>query len=132
MQESIIGWGLRGSSGKIPRVKCKGLAHVNLRVPDLAGAVEFYGGALGLERIDRRDEKGRGAWFRIGGAEIHLTEDATPQPPSRRHVAITVDDLRGARSRVTALGSTVEREEAGRFWTRDPAGNRIEFVEERG
>ena len=84
---------------------------------------------LGLETVTRRDAEGRGAWLKVGDAEIHLTEDATPQPLSKRHLALEVDDLRAAREAVLAGGAPIEKEEPGRrFWTRDPSGNRLEIV----
>jgi catechol 2,3-dioxygenase-like lactoylglutathione lyase family enzyme len=110
-------------------MKCTRLTHANLRVDRLDAAVRFYGDVLSLEPAPRRDAEGRGAWFRIGSAEIHLTEDAAPQLPSKRHLALEVDDLPAARAAVTAAGAPIEKEEPGvRFWTRDPAGNRLEIV----
>jgi catechol 2,3-dioxygenase-like lactoylglutathione lyase family enzyme len=94
-------------------------------------AARFYEAALGLERIDRRDAAGAGAWFRLGDAELHLGQDDAPQPLSKRHFAVEVDDLDAARRAVLAAGGTLEKEEAGRFWTRDPDGNRIELVQGR-
>src|SRR5262245_47205688 len=102
------------------------LTHVNVRVDRLDAAVRFYGEVLGRPPAPRpANESNRGAWFRAGDAEVHLAEDATPQPPSRRHFALEVDDLEEALRRVTAAGAPVEQREDGRFWTRDPAGNRI-------
>jgi len=110
-------------------MKCTRLAHANLRVDRLDAALRFYGEFLGLEPITRGEADGKGAWFRIGGAEIHLTEDPVPQPPSKRHLALEVDDLPAARAAVLAAGASIEKEEPGRrFWTRDPAGNRLEIV----
>lgn len=110
-------------------MKCLRLSHVNLRVDRLEPAVRFYSDVLGLRVVTRGDADGRGAWLKIGDAEIHLTEDATPQPPSKRHVALEVDDLRAAREAVVAGGASIEKEEPGRrFWTRDPSGNRLEIV----
>src|SRR5436190_21072706 len=83
-------WGVKG---KILAMRCLRLTHVNLRVERLDEAVRFYATVMGLEAIPRRDPSGRGAWFRLGGLEIHLAEDSTPQPRSRRHVAVAVADL---------------------------------------
>lgn len=110
-------------------MKCLRLSHVNLRVRDLDGAARFYEAGLGLERIPRGDAEGRGAWFRLGNAELHLGVDEVPQPLSKRHFAVEVDDLDGARRAVLAAGASIEKEDAGRFWTRDPDGNRIEIVQ---
>ncbi|HYF01000.1 MAG TPA: VOC family protein [Planctomycetota bacterium] len=112
-------------------MKCLRLAHVNVRVDRLEPAVRFYGGVLGLERIPRAEAENRGAWFRLGTAEIHVAEDPAPQPPSKRHFAVEVDDLPAARKAVLDGGAPLEKEEPGRFWTRDPAGNRIEIVQAR-
>jgi catechol 2,3-dioxygenase-like lactoylglutathione lyase family enzyme len=112
-------------------MKCLRLAHVNVRVPDLAAAQRFYREALGLEEIPRGDETGKGVWLRLGDAELHLGEDAAPQPPSKRHFAVVVDDLEQARRLVTWAGGRIEKEDVGRFWTRDPGDNRIEIVQAR-
>ncbi len=105
------------------------LTHINFRVARLEPALDFYGRVLGLEEIARGEKEGRGAWFRVGEGEIHLTEDPAPQPLSKRHVALEVDDLEGARRAVLGGGGTIEKEEPGvRFWTRDPSGNRIEIA----
>ena len=109
-------------------MKCLRLAHVNLRVEKLADAVRFYTEVLGLELIPRRDTKGQGAWFRLGSTEVHLAEDPTPQPRSKRHFAVDVADLAEARRTADAHGAEIDQEEAGRFWMRDPSGNRIEVV----
>jgi glyoxylase I family protein len=110
-------------------MKCTRLAHANLRVDRLEAAVRFYRDVLSLEPVPRRDAEGKGAWFRVGDAEIHLAEDPAPQPPSKRHLALEVDDLPAARAAVLAGGASIEKEEPGRrFWTRDPAGNRLEII----
>lgn len=105
------------------------MTHVNFRVSDLAAALRFYGDVLGLPRVERRDPQGKGAWFQIGDAQIHLAEDPTPQPRSKRHVAVEVADLAEARRDADAAGAEIDQEEAGRFWMRDPSGNRIEVVQ---
>lgn len=112
-------------------MRCLRLAHVNLRVERLEEAVRFYREGLGLQEIDRGDPQGRGAWFRLGDSELHLSEDAVPQPSSKRHFAVEVDNLDAARRAVTWAGGRVEKEDAGRFWTRDPSGNRIEIVQSK-
>ena len=109
-------------------MRCLRITHVNLRVARIDEAVRFYADVLGLKPITRGETQGNGAWFSMGEHEIHLTEDVTPQPPSKRHFAVIVQDLAEARRAVTAGGAVIEKEESWRFWTRDPSGNRIEFV----
>jgi catechol 2,3-dioxygenase-like lactoylglutathione lyase family enzyme len=110
-------------------MKCLRLTHVNLRVETLADAVRFYTEVLGLEPIGRRDPGGKGAWFRLGEAEVHLAEDSTPQPRSKRHFAVEVADLAQARRDADQGGAEIDQEDVGRFWMRDPSGNRIEVVQ---
>lgn len=110
-------------------MRCLRLTHVNMRVDRLAEAVKFYRDVMGLEPIERRDATGRGAWFRLGDSEVHLAEDATPQPRSQRHFAVEVADLAEARRSCQAASVEIDREDTGRFWIRDPAGNRIEIVQ---
>lgn len=112
-------------------MRCLRLTHVNIRVQDLGEAVRFYTEVLGLEPIPRNDPGGKGAWFRLGSMEVHLAEDSTPQPRSRRHFAVEVADLPEARRHAQQKGAEIDQEDAGRFWMRDPSGNRIEIVEHR-
>lgn len=112
-------------------MRCLRLAHVNLRVEKLAEAVRFYTEVMGLEPIPRGDRKGQGAWFRLGDTEVHLAEDATTQPRSKRHFAVEVADVAEARRWAVERGAEIDQEEAGRFWMRDPSGNRIEVVQSR-
>jgi catechol 2,3-dioxygenase-like lactoylglutathione lyase family enzyme len=112
-------------------MKCLRLTHVNIRVERLDDAVRFYADVMGLEPIQRRDTQGKGAWFRLGGLEVHLAEDPTPQPRSRRHFAVEVADLADARRTADRHGAEIDQEEPGRFWMRDPSGNRIEVVQSR-
>jgi catechol 2,3-dioxygenase-like lactoylglutathione lyase family enzyme len=100
-------------------------------VEKLDVAVRFYSDVMGLEPIERRDRGGRGAWFRIGSQQVHLAEDATPQPKSRRHFAVEVADLTEARRTAERHGVPLEQEEADRFFMRDPSGNRIEVAQSR-
>lgn len=117
-----------GVKGKILAMNCLRLAHVNLRVEKLDDAVRFYTQVMGLEPIPRVDTTGRGAWFRLGTTEVHIAEDPTPQPRSKRHFAVVVADLAEARRTALAHLAEIDKEEAGRFWMRDPSGNRIEVV----
>ena len=110
-------------------MRCLRVTHVNLRVEKLDEAVGLYTGVMGLSPIPRRDPGGRGAWFELGSVEIHLAEDATPQPRSRRHFAVEVADLEQARRHALLHGVEIDQEDAGRFWMRDPSGNRIEVVQ---
>ena len=112
-------------------MRCLRLTHVNLRVEKLDEAIRFYAQVLGLKQIERKDPGGRGAWFQLGDQQVHLAEDATPQPRSKRHFAVEVADLEEARRKVQEQGVALEKEEPGRFFMRDPSGNRIEVAQSR-
>ncbi len=118
-----------------------GLHHVQVNVP-LARAEEaqrFYEGLLRLRRMPRPESLPaagrRGVWYRCGDGEFHLffNPDSDLKPDgSSRHPAFVVDDLDELRRRLQA--SNVDLEEAipidgrARFFCRDPAGNRLEFL----
>jgi len=118
-----------------------GIHHVQVTVPEgrMADALRFYGETLGLEEIGQpaRDRPEPGAWYRVGGAELHLraeAEGATKAVPSRRHVAFAVADLERMRQALTAAGAEFlpdTRPAPGlrRLFVRDPGGNRVELME---
>ena len=108
--------------------------HVSVCVTDIAAARAFYVDVLGFrERADRPDFGFPGAWFDVGGRQVHLIE--VPEMPSgagSNHFALRVDDLDAAVADIEARGVAVHRSahvpHAGRqaFLT-DPSGNGIEL-----
>lgn len=108
--------------------------HVNLPVDDLDRAVDFYESVLDLERIPAVNSSAPGAWFRVGDAQLHLTERGSPAPEIH-HVALTVDDF------PAVYDAAVERDAldetfgaslyefpdgAVQLYFRDPSGNLLE------
>ena len=59
------------------------LNHVSIVVKDLQASRHFYGDVLGMDEVPRPATFNfKGAWFRKGGAEIHLIHiDDASQPP---------------------------------------------------
>jgi catechol 2,3-dioxygenase-like lactoylglutathione lyase family enzyme len=106
--------------------------HVQIAIP--AGGEDlgrgFFGDLLGLEEIAKPPEmKGRGGcWFDLGGAQLHLGVDPDFRPARKAHVALQADNLDSLRERLRAAGHET-LDEGGRFFTHDPFGNRLEFVE---
>jgi predicted enzyme related to lactoylglutathione lyase len=98
-------------------------------------AARFYGEVVGLERIERPGTLGGvGAWFRAGSQELHASEDKDFAPAPKAHPAF---ELAGAEldvlaARLAAAGAEVRWDErlpgARRFYSFDPAGNRLEFL----
>jgi catechol 2,3-dioxygenase-like lactoylglutathione lyase family enzyme len=118
-----------------------GLHHVQVNVPleREAEAHRFYGEIVGLARMERpqslSDAGRRGVWFRCGEQEFHVFSNPKPAfdpAKSSQHPALLVDDLDSLRERLVAAGCEIEEAIpiAGRqrFLTRDPGGNRIEFL----
>ena len=121
-----------------------------LYVDDLDAAEAFYGGVLGLEKINRAGT--RHVFYRCGPAvllifnpaetEIHSTEGQLPVPPHGArgpgHLCFraTAEEIIGWKARLEASGVEIESDmewpQGGRsIYFRDPAGNSLEFTEAR-
>jgi predicted enzyme related to lactoylglutathione lyase len=73
-----------------------------------------------------------GAWFRAGPHELHVSEHEPFASSAKAHPAFQVDDLDALAARLAAAGAQVQWDErlpgARRFYSFDPAGNRLEFL----
>jgi glyoxylase I family protein len=112
----------------------KQLNHASVRISDLARAREFYEGLLGLRTAPRPDLGFPGAWYDVGGAQVHLIEqgkmldDIDPTDP---HFALEVDDLEAVRRTLDARGVRYLHFGGPQLWLRDPDGNVVEICEPR-
>jgi catechol 2,3-dioxygenase-like lactoylglutathione lyase family enzyme len=113
------------------------LDHVQVLVPPgrVDDAARFYGELVGLQRIDRPSTLGGvGAWFRAGSQELHISEHDQFVSAEKAHPAFALApaDLDSLAARLAAAGADVQWDErlpgARRFYTFDPAGNRVEFL----
>ncbi len=111
--------------------------HVQIAIP-VGGEAEgrrFFGELLGLDELPKPDfMAGRGGcWFAVAGQQLHLGAEADFRAAKKAHVALTTDDLGAVRGRLDAAGfMTCDDIPVGsrrRFFTHDPFGNRIEFME---
>ena len=112
----------------------RALDHVNVTAPQelIDDVLAWYADCLGLERIDKPEgTRAAGGWFRVGDQELHVTVDPH-NPLHDAHFALVVDDypavveaLRAGRCHIEQASPIPGRH---RFFTRDPAGNRIEIV----
>jgi predicted enzyme related to lactoylglutathione lyase len=98
-------------------------------------AVRFYADVVGLEEIERPSTMGGvGAWFAAGAQQLHISEEEGFAPARRAHPAFELDgaELDALAGRLEAVGAEVRWDErlpgARRFYTFDPAGNRLEFL----
>jgi catechol 2,3-dioxygenase-like lactoylglutathione lyase family enzyme len=113
------------------------LHHVQITIPTGGEAVAraFYIALLGLLEIPKPDSlKARGGfWLSLAGQEIHVScEDNVNRLATKAHIAYEVSDLELWRSKLRA--EEFERLDGvpipgfERFETRDPFGNRLEFI----
>lgn len=112
--------------------------HVAILVTDLAKAEQFYGGILGLVKVDRV-LKFPGVWYQIGDFQIHLivaervnTDLIDPEKWGRNpHIAFAVENLAAIKTQLLTQGYPVQASASGRaaLFTRDPDGNVIELSE---
>jgi catechol 2,3-dioxygenase-like lactoylglutathione lyase family enzyme len=127
------------------------LDHGSLLVSDVARALDFYTGALGLVEVPRPSTFDTpGAWLQVGDQQIHLVGEAEPgraaemSPPYDRaevvigygnHLALVVDDLTAALARaaehgVVPPGEIIARGDGvRRTFVTDPDRNMIELME---
>jgi RimJ/RimL family protein N-acetyltransferase len=112
------------------------LEHVQLDIPpggeDLGRA--FYAGVLGLREIAKPSTLSRsGAWFEIGGDELHLSIVDGARPALEGHAAMRVVGLDELAARCEAAGYAIRRDGRYpgrlRFYVHDPFGNRLELFE---
>lgn len=113
------------------------LHHVQLAIP--AGGEDacrrFWGGVLGLTELEKPPVLAArgGCWFAGGGLGVHLGVETDFAPARKAHPGILVNDLRALATRLEQAGAPVtwDPEFPGhdRFYSADPFGNRLEFLE---
>jgi catechol 2,3-dioxygenase-like lactoylglutathione lyase family enzyme len=111
--------------------------HVQLACP--AGSEEasraFYVGVLGFAEVTKPPALAArgGCWFRRDGIELHLGVDRDFQPARKAHPGLLARGLDDWAARLRADGAPVafDGEFPGmrRFYSQDPHGNRLEFLE---
>jgi len=111
--------------------------HVQLACP--AGSEDasraFYSGVLGLAEIDKPPALARrgGCWFRGHGIEVHLGVEADFRPARKAHPGLLVSGLDSWAARLSSAGYPVSFDDEfpgmRRFYSADPHGNRLEFLE---
>ncbi|HEX6299783.1 MAG TPA: VOC family protein [Acidimicrobiia bacterium] len=113
------------------------LHHVQLAMPvgPEAEAEEFYEGILGLRRVAKPAHLGSrgGCWFDNGEVRIHLGVESEFRPARKAHPALLVDDLEALKAVFGKAGIDVTMDQPlpgfERFYSSDPFGNRLEFLE---
>ncbi|MGH3149536.1 MAG: VOC family protein [Streptosporangiaceae bacterium] len=96
---------------------------------------DFYGRVLGFSELAKPPVLAArgGCWFRAHGIELHLGVDQDFRPACKAHPGLLVRDLDAWADRLRAEGAPVRFDDdfpgMRRFYTEDPHGNRLEFLE---
>ena len=113
-----------------------GLDHIQIAIPEGGEdkARAFYGGLLGMHEAPKPDNLSpTGCWFERGSVSIHIGVDPDFVPAHKAHPALLVDDLSLHRDKLEAAGHQTHDDKPvegyARFFTFDPFGNRIEFMQ---
>ena len=123
-------------------VQLLGIDHVQVAAPARSEpqARRFYGEVLGLAEVPKPAalQPRGGVWFACGAHQLHIGISDRFSPADKAHPALQVrlGDLDRLARRLEAAGAPVRWDAAipgtRRFFTDDPWGNRIEFVEADG
>lgn len=95
----------------------------------------YYAGTLGMAEIPKPPVLAArgGCWFAAGSVELHQGTEADFRPARKAHPGIRVRGIEALAARLIAAGAPVTWDENlpghRRFYTWDPAGNRLEFLE---
>lgn len=111
--------------------------HVQLAAPpgseDLLRA--YYAGVLGMTEIPKPPllaARG-GCWFRAGEVQLHLGIESDFRPARKAHPGLRVTGIETYAARLEARGALVTWDDNlpghKRFYSEDPVGNRLEFLE---
>ena len=111
--------------------------HVQIAIPkggeDIGRA--FFGKLLELEELPKpADMAARGGcWFVTADRQIHLGVDVAFVPALKAHIALNTDALDELRLHLEKAGFPAHDDSdvdgRHRFFTHDPFGNRIEFLD---
>lgn len=114
-----------------------GIDHIQIAAP--AGcedtARQFYGELLGMEEIPKPENlRGSGGcWFLCGSQEVHIGIQNDFVSAKKAHPGFTVQRLEPLRARLIEAECIISEDPPipgrSRFFTHDPFGNRIEFLE---
>nr|WP_202036374.1 VOC family protein [Streptomyces mexicanus] len=95
----------------------------------------YYADALGMTEIPKPPVLAArgGCWFRAGTVQLHLGMEEDFRPAHKAHPGLRVTDIEAYAARLAAHGAPVTWDDDlpghRRFYSRDPVGNRLEFLE---
>ncbi|WP_055589869.1 VOC family protein [Peterkaempfera griseoplana] len=95
----------------------------------------YYAGVLGMTEVPKPAvlAAGGGCWFQAGAVQLHLGMEDGHTPSAKAHPALRVTGIRRYAEQLVRRGARVQWDRGLpgvlRFYSWDPAGNRIEFLE---
>ncbi|MEV0317236.1 VOC family protein [Streptomyces sp. NPDC050659] len=95
----------------------------------------YYTDVLGMTELPKPPALAArgGCWFRAGAVELHLGIEPGFRPALKAHPGLRVRDIEAYAERLASRGADVEWDDAlpgrRRFYSSDPVGNRLEFLE---
>ena len=123
----------------------KGLGHLAIRARDIETTAKFYCEIIGLKEAFRMYNREGGKLSAIylyiaQGQFIEIFPNGSGEPGGNdtvgiKHICIEVDEAAKAQEELRGRGAPIDTElktgfsKCLQFWTHDPDGNRIEFME---
>lgn len=95
----------------------------------------YYADTLGMTEIPKPPALAArgGCWFRAGPVQLHLGIEKAFRPARKAHPGLRVVDIEAYAERLAAGGAAVAWDDElpghRRFFSYDPVGNRLEFLE---
>lgn len=111
--------------------------HIQLAIPENSEPIcrSFWINILGFEELEKPEvlHNRGGAWFRYGNVEVHLGVEKNFHPAKKAHPAFAVTDIEAVAKALKTSNHKVLWDTTianrRRFFTADPVGNRIEFLQ---
>ncbi len=115
----------------------KAIAHIQLAAPKGSedAARVFFKDILGFTELEKPEglRKRGGVWFGFGNYQLHIGIEEPFSPAKKAHPAFEVENIEELKEHLISNGVKVIEDEnfpgANRFYTSDPFGNRLEFLE---
>ncbi|MGW1027263.1 VOC family protein [Streptomyces sp. NPDC002577] len=95
----------------------------------------YYVDVLGMTEIPKPPALAArgGCWFQAGQVQLHLGVETDFRPAKKAHPGLRVHDIESYATRLAARGADVTWDDDlpghRRFYSEDPVGNRLEFLE---
>ncbi|MFD9634662.1 VOC family protein [Streptomyces violascens] len=95
----------------------------------------YYADILGMTEIPKPPVLAArgGCWFQYGPVQLHLGIEEDFRPAKKAHPGLCVTSIEAYARRLEERGAKVVRDDSlpghRRFYSEDPVGNRLEFLE---